>query len=192
MSEDEALARVRLTDEPDDVPRTTGSLVASFAARLGALGHVTGGEAIGSELAGFAALGRDVARTSEGDRMRHMLAAGRVGANAEELWRALRVEDWLSQMPPAPVLDHLRNDLALLLADDLPEVLASAPESASVAAATRPEPQPVHAVDVLLGLWAYGRELVRAVGTIAGEVDTGVVARPEWEPGPTLDGTLLR
>jgi hypothetical protein len=192
MSESEAGARVRMADVSGDVPRTTRSLVDSFVARLSALGQVTGGEAIGSELAGFAALGREVSHTAEGERMRAALAAGRAGGNAEELWRALRIDEWLSRMPPTPVLDHVRNDVALLLADDLGEVLASPFDATGVSSAALPEPQPVHPVDVLLGLWAYGRELQRAVDTIAGDVTPAVVTPPDDDSAPTLDGALLR
>jgi hypothetical protein len=192
MSGDQVPAHVRLTDDPEDVPRTTRSLAASFTARLATLGQVTGGQAFGSMLAGIAALGRDLARTAEGDRMRQAFAAGRVAANIDELWRALRVDDWLSRMPPTPVLDDLRNDVAMLLADHLGEVLASPSASAEVPAAPLAEPQPVDPLDVLLGLWAYGRELVRAVEAITGDLGTGAVTPPERKDGPTLDGTLLR
>ncbi len=188
----EGTAHLRLIDDPDGYPRTSRSLVASFAARLGTLGYVTGGEAMGSELAGIAALGRATAQTAEGSRLRRALEASRAGGNGEELWAALRVGDWLSRMPPAPVLDHLHNDLAMLLAEDLPEVLASPPEpAAGVPASTLAEPEPVHILDVLVGLWAWGRELVRSVEAAAGPLP-GNFDIPEHAPGPSLDGGLLR
>lgn len=188
-------ARLRLEDEPDGYPRTTRSLVASFAARLGALGYVTGGEAIGSQLAGIAALGREVARTADGARLRRALAAGRAGGNGELLWSALRVNDWLSRMPPAPVRDHVRNDLAMLLADDLADVLdAPAPQGSGVPAATLAEPQPVDVLDVLVGMWAYGQELVRAVTSLAADrlAPPGYVEARDADEGRGLDGSLLR
>jgi hypothetical protein len=184
---------VRLTDDRDGHVRTTRSLVASLAARLGTLGYVTGGEAVGSHLAGIAALGREVGRTAEGQRLRQALLSGRAAGNGEALWSALKIGDWLSQMPPSPLLDELRNDLALLLADDLDPVLQSPPGSAAVPTATLSEPQPVSFLDTLLGLWAWGTELAAAVEALAAPSMAPAFRVDPAADGPSVDdGPMLR
>lgn len=186
-------AELTASDDPEGHARTTRSLVASFAARLGALGYVSGGEAIGSQLAGIGALGKRVSETEQGSRLRTALARGLAGNNGQALWQALKVDTWLSGMPPSPVLDELRNDLAVLLAEDLDEVLETPPGSTAVPTATLPPAEPVAFLDVMVGLWAWGRELSSAVEVAAGQprLSLGAVADLR-DDGPPVDGPLLR
>ena len=50
-------ARVRLVDVPDGPGRTTATLLASLAARLGVLHLISGSDAVGSLAAGIARSG---------------------------------------------------------------------------------------------------------------------------------------
>jgi hypothetical protein len=173
--------RVRLIDRPDEAGRTTATLVASLAARLGTLHVVSGSDAVGSLAAGFCALGREVGRTAEGARMRRALASGTAGANGDAVWTSLLIGRWVSSLPPTPVLDQLRNDVALLLAGDLEETLELLPIPGEPAGLSAQPPAEWDFVELVLGLWAFSRELVSAVDAIAeptlppsGEVREGV------------------
>jgi hypothetical protein len=188
-----APADVRLVDVPEEPGRTTATLVASLAARLGVLGLVSGADAVGSLAAGFSALGREVSETAEGARLKEALQRGRVGANGDALWTTLLIGRWLSQMSPSPVIDQLRNDVALLLADDLVETLELLPIPSEPAGASAPELGEWVFVDLVLGLWAFSREVVATVEAIAeptiapvGAVVSGLA--PEEPP----EGELLR
>jgi hypothetical protein len=150
-----AAGRVRLVDAAEQNGRTTATLMASLTARLGSLYLVSGADAIGSIAAGLAALGRQVAGTAEGARLRAAIEAGRAGANGERLWSELRIEDWLSTMPPSPVLDQLRNDLALLLAPDLEQTLELLPILGEVAGSSAGQAERARFADYLIGLWAF-------------------------------------
>jgi len=185
--------RVRLIDESDRGGRTAATLLGSLGGRLAALHVITGADAVGALLAGFAALGRDVARTAEGARLREALAAGRPGANAERLWEVLLLDRWTSALPPSPVLDLLRNDLALLLADDVDETLdlPPVPPEPSGAAAGR-EPQPTTAIDVVIGLWAFARELAAGVEALAGPTLPAAERVLVGPSSPATTGPLLR
>jgi hypothetical protein len=187
----DAMARVRLADAPDET-RSTATLVASLGARISMLTMISGASAIGSLMAGFAALGREVGRTVEGARLRDALASGRAGQNVAALWKALRIDSWATGAAPSPVLDHLRNDLALLLAGDLDETLALLPIPGAPSTATADDDTSADGVDCLLGMWFYSREMTRAIealaaGTLepAGRVVRGDRPRPE-PPGPLL------
>ncbi|HSO50044.1 MAG TPA: hypothetical protein VLS86_05820, partial [Acidimicrobiia bacterium] len=68
-------------------------------ARLGALFVISGADAVGSLAAGVVRVGREVATSADGERMRQAIGAGIAGNNGDALWRALRIDDWLSQMP---------------------------------------------------------------------------------------------
>jgi len=160
-------AQARLVDAPGQAGRTTATLLASLAARLGSLYLVSGADAVGSLAAGFAALGRAVSETAEGARLRRALERSRVGANGDALWTALRIRDWISSLPPAPVLGQLRNDLALVLADDLLDMLELMPIPGEPAGASADEPAAAEFVELVLGLWAFSRELVAAVEELA-------------------------
>lgn len=182
-------ARIRLVDEPDRSGRTTATLLASLGARLAVLHGVSGADAIGAMVAGFAAIGRETARTAEGARLRAALIGGDAGANAERLWSALLIDRWTSAFPPSPVLDHLRNDFALLLADDIEEILDLPPVPPEPAGTGHVPAEPTTAADVMLGLWAFAREIVAGVESLAGDA-ADVVAGPA--PAPPTSGPLLR
>jgi hypothetical protein len=160
-------ARVRLVDAPGESGRTTATLLASLAARLGALYLVSGADAVGSLAAGFAELGRRVGETAEGSRLRQAIESGLAGTNGDAIWSALGIETWVSSLPPSPVLDQLRNDLALVLAEDLAETLELMPIPGEPAGDRAAPPAPAAFADLLLGLWAFSRELVDAVEVLA-------------------------
>ena len=184
--------RMRLADPPQETGRTTATLVASLAARLATLYAVSGAAAVGSIVAGFAALGREASRTAEGARLRRALEHGRVAANGEALWSTLRIGQWASLTPAAPVLEQLRNDLALLLAPNLHETLALLPIPGEPAgAAAQGEEPPSEFLDCLVGMWSYSREMLAAIEALAAPTreDDVVVAqtpRPEPPAGPIL------
>jgi hypothetical protein len=187
-----ASAHARLVDGPGESGRTTATLLASLAARLGALFVVSGADAVGSLAAGFAALGREVSGTAEGARMRRALERGRAGANGDALWTALKIGTWLSSLPPTPVLAQLGNDVALLLADDLTDTLELMPIPGEPAGERAAPPADSSFVDLTLGLWAWARELAAAVEMLAAptldpasEFVVGTVA-PEAPEGELL------
>jgi hypothetical protein len=185
--------RVRLVDAPEEAGRTTATLLASLAARLGTLFLVSGADAVGSLVAGYCALGREVGMTAEGARLRRAIDSGRAGANGESIWRTLNLDRWISAVPPSPVLDQFRNDLALLLAEDLVETLELMPIPGEAAGDRAPAMADWDFSDLVLGLWAFSSELVAAVEALAeptlprpGDVQVGVT---EDEPPA---GELLR
>jgi hypothetical protein len=188
-----APARVRLADL-DGEARTTTSLVASLATRLSLLHAVSGGTAVGSLMAGMAALGREASLTADGARLRAAIERGRPGVNGQALWAALRIPQWLALNPPAPVLDHVRNDMALLLAADLETTLADVPSPGRIAGARAVEPlDDVTFLDCVIGLWAFSNELSRAVEALAAatEVPPGTVDVPAHDDAAPR-ATLLR
>jgi hypothetical protein len=192
-AEDGGDARVLLVDRPDD-PRTTASLLASLAARLGALQVTTGAVAVGSLVAGFCVLGRQVSRTVEGARVRRALETARAGSNGALVWSALRLDGWLSSVPPSPVLDQLRNDVALLLAGDLEETVGLFPITARAAGENAVDDgRPATFLDCAVGLWAYARELATVVDAIVAPTlpPPSAVVVPD-EPPPEAPGAFLR
>ena len=198
-----AAAHARLVDPPDGPARTTATLVASLRDRLRALGTITGAEAVGSVIAGYAAIGRRAAQTAEGQRLAAALRAGRAGTNGESIWSAVGV-DRMASVPPSPVLDHLRNDIALLLADDLDAVLDGAGAASEVARSPRDSPGgsepssspddtgPVDSVDYLVGMWAASRELVALVEALAEPTRRAANTVTPAEGYAPPDGPLLR
>lgn len=186
--------RARLENPPEGTPRTTAALVASLRDRLATLRAVSGADAVGSLIAGYAAVGRDAARTAGGARLAQALRAGRPATNGEAVWTSLGVDE-LAAVRPTPVLDHLRNDLALLLADDLDAALAAAGSlqlQPSAATADDAEPAPADSVDYLVGLWSFSRELVAAVEALAAATARAApVVESDTRPEPP-DGPLLR
>ncbi|MEP6691322.1 MAG: hypothetical protein ABJD07_09205, partial [Gemmatimonadaceae bacterium] len=143
---------------------------------------------VGSLVSGFAALGREVSKTAEGARMRRALQRGRAQINGDAIWGALKIDSWVAALPPAPVLDHLRNDLALLLAGDLFETIELLPIPGSITGdpgdATNDVPT---FIDCSLGLWAFSRELARSVEALAAITmpgDDAVVAASDADPSP--------
>jgi hypothetical protein len=191
----DAAPAVRLVDVPGQTGRTTVSLLASLAARLGALHAVTGADATGSLTAGYAALGREVAVTADGARLKEAIERTRTGANGDALWERLRLQEWASSLPPAPILDDLRNDLALLAADDLDTVLALPPAPAEALGDEGPLPAPSTFAEYLVGMWAFAHEVVRGIEAL---VATSASPSSAVRPGPppdehgSLDGPLLR
>jgi hypothetical protein len=164
---DPAAVRLRLVDEPDSTGRTTATLLTSLAARLAALHSISGADAIGALTAGYAALGRKVAKTADGHQMFEAIRRGRAGSNGDRLWSALLIGRWASSLPPSPVLDQLRNDLALLLADDLDAALELQPMPPEITGAGGPDPEPATPAHYLLGMWAFAREVVTGIETLA-------------------------
>ena len=55
-------------DPVNDDARNTANLLGSLAARLGTLFAISGADAIGAQIAGFAAVGRQVSRMAYGAR----------------------------------------------------------------------------------------------------------------------------
>jgi hypothetical protein len=172
--------------------RTTATLLGSLAGRLGALFAVSGADAIGAQIAGFAAVGRQVSATAEGARMRAQLERSRGGINGEAIWQRLQIDEWLSAAPPSPVLEDLANDLALLLSTDLHDALHALDRGTlPIPRAEVPEPERVHVLDSLIGLWAVGRQLAAAVEALV----AGAEAAPRLTSPPDVgldEGGLLR
>lgn len=161
-------AKIRLIDPPDEAGRTTSSLFSSLAARLIALHYTSGVSVVGSTLTGLAEVGVEVSKSAQGARMRRAIAASAACANGEIIWKVLRIGGWTNGMPASPVLDHVRNDLALLLSTDLNEVIANppSPQETQLKRAAIP-PRELTFLDTLLGLWAYSREIVLSVEALA-------------------------
>jgi hypothetical protein len=96
------------------------------------------------------------------------LEVSRAGNNGDALWAALQMKAWLAGMPASPVLDQLRNDVALLLASDLADVLAVLPiPSTTSPGRIEDEKEQYTFLDCVLGLWAFSSELVRSVEALA-------------------------
>lgn len=186
--------RVRLVDAPQEAGRSTATLLASLTARLATLHMISGADAVGSLTAGMSRLGREVAATAAGAQLRQALESGRAGTNGPALWSALRIDEWASSLPPSPVLDQLRNDLALLLADDLQPTLELLPIPAEPSEGPDAvEPAPSTFVDFTLGLWAFSLEVVRAVESMAAPTMGSVPpVVPGAQPPPEREGELLR
>ncbi len=184
----------RLVDDADGPGRTTATLVASLTARLATLYLISGADAIGSLTAGFVALGREVAKTADGARLRNAIEAGRAGANGRSLWKTLNLDEWASSHAPSPVLDQLRNDVALLLAGDLAETLELLPIPGELAGASGTQgDEAAMFADFVVGFWAFSREVVWAVETIAAPTlpPAGSVTFAA-EPAAAAEGHLLR
>lgn len=165
---------LRLIDSADEAGRTTATLFASLAARMIALHYTSGVSVVGSTLAGLAEAGREISKTSEGARLRRAIEASGASRNGEMLWNALRVAGWTEGMPVSPVLDHVRNDLALLLAGDLAETIDNVPAPPETAVArSAGGPVEINFIDTLMGLWVYSREIVRSVEMLAASAPEG-------------------
>jgi hypothetical protein len=164
----DASGRIRLADTASGPGRSTATLLASLQSRLVALHLCSGADAIASLTAGFARLGREVSQTAEGARLRKALETSRAAANGRAIWKRMRLVEWTCGIYPTPVLDQLRNDLALLLADDVEEMLNALPIPSEMAGVEGMGETPdVDFLDVVLGLWAFSRELVRTVDAVA-------------------------
>lgn len=160
--------RLVIHEPPGATPRNTRNLLASLIARVQTLTVISGAQALGSIISGLAELGREAATTAEGRRLRSALESTRLAGNGERLWGALSLDATTSVLPPTPVLQDLRNDVALLLAPDLDTVLAELP-TLPLDGAIGPvrEPKDVDVLDVVMGLWAFSREVLQTVDQIA-------------------------
>jgi hypothetical protein len=183
-------SRVRLVDRPDEAGRSTATLLASLSSRLAALTLISGADAVGSLTAGLCVLGREASRTSDGARIHQAVLASRAFANGDAIWKALGI-DRLVTAPPSPVLDQLRNDLALLLADDLDVTLPLLPIPGETAP-VEPVAQPLTVADYLVGLWAFAREVVWTVERVADATLPAAGPVDDTHPQPERDGPLLR
>jgi hypothetical protein len=182
--------RVVLEDAPDGAPRTTETLLASLIVRVRTLGLLTGAQAVGSLVGGVAAVGHEVSRGAEGGRIRRVLEQTRAGVNAETLWSALELGHLASLVPPTPVLEDLRNDIALLLADDLVQAVAELDESSleSGIGLVR-EPQPFDVLDFLVGLWALGGFVADTIALLAAP---SIPVEDATDTSDATDGPVLR
>ncbi|MGH7506286.1 MAG: hypothetical protein ACRELX_11570, partial [Longimicrobiales bacterium] len=154
---------------------------------------VSGAAVVGSIVAGFAAIGRDFGRTAEGAQLRRALERGRIASNGEALWSALRIKQWASLVPAAPLLEQLRNDMALLLAPNLGETLALLPIPGEPAGALADADEPAtEFLDCLLGMYAFSRDMTGAIEALAAPTreDGGVIV-PDVGTQPPR-GSLLR
>lgn len=177
---------------PGRVERSTTTLLESLVARLTTLTVVSGADAVGSLMAGFAALGREASQTAEGARIWEALSAGRTATNIAMLWSRLGIDAAVSRMPPTPVLSDLRNDVALLVAPDLAAGLDQVEARASDASiGPVRSPEPVNPIEVLVGLWAFGGELSGAVEILASPTMPERVAEHTATPDPA-GGPVLR
>lgn len=181
---------VRLIDASDEAGRTTASLFSSLAGRMVALHYTSGVSVIGSTLAGLAEAGREISKTSDGARMRRAIAASVAKNNGELIWKALRISSWSEGIPATPVLDHVRNDLALLLAHDLTDTLENvpAPQESRMNTVSR-ELVDINFLDTVMGLWIYSREVVSSIEAL----QATAAAAERIEPGDALhNGSILR
>jgi len=185
-------AKATLIDLEDSAGRTTATLVASLASRLAALYFVSGADAIASLTSGFAALGRDVSKTSAGAKLRGALSASLVATNGDALWSALRIGENASSAIPTPILDQLRNDVALLVAEDLENVIGMLPIPPEAPTGALPKPQEkVTFMDFILGYWAFSKETAAAIEALA---QLGSSTQVEVHPiaKSVLSGSILR
>jgi hypothetical protein len=107
------------------------------------------------------------------------------------LWSALHIGEWASNALPTPVLDQLRNDVAVLLVDDLEPTLETMPIPCPPSPHGPPEPAKVNFADYLLGMWAFSVELVRSIESLAASTlsASGAFTEPA---GAEQAGPLLR
>lgn len=185
-------ARVKLIDAPEESGRSTATLIASLTARLATLYAVSGAAAVGSMVAGFAAIGREASATVEGARLRRALAKSRVASNGESIWAALRIRQWASLVPAAPLLEQMRNDMALLLAPNLEETLALLPIPGEPAGGAGADDEPASEfLDCIIGMWAYSHEMTQAIEALAAPMRDDTEYESAERPAPP-DGSILR
>jgi hypothetical protein len=187
----EAANRVQLADTERGPERTTATLIASLQARMTALFLVSGADAVASIAAGMARLGRQVSLTAEGMRMRQALESSRAAANGRAVWSKLRLSEWTCGIFPAPVLEQLHNDVAILLAEDVHQVLQALPlPSEMVGPDAMGDTPDVDFVDLAIGLWAFSRELTHCVEDLAAP---HLPPRGSFGPGVAgVAGSILR
>jgi hypothetical protein len=185
--------RVQLIDAPEESGRSTATLIASLAARLATLYAVSGAAAVGSMVAGFAAIGREASRTAEGARLRRALERSRVASNGEAVWNTMRIRQWASLVPAAPLLEQMRNDMALLLAPNLEETLSLLPIPGEPAGTIGNAEEPSSEfLDCMVGMWAYSREMINAIEALAQPtLEQPSYVEATGRPAPP-QGSLLR
>jgi hypothetical protein len=185
-------ARVKLIDAPEESGRSTATLIASLTARLATLYAVSGAAAVGSMVAGFAAIGREASATAEGARLRRALVSSRVASNGESIWAALRIRQWASLVPAAPLLEQMRNDMALLLAPNLEETLGLLPIPGEPAGGTASDDEPASEfLDCIVGMWADSRDMTHAIEALAAPMRDDAEYESVEKPTPP-DGSILR
>jgi hypothetical protein len=163
-------------DHPNEVGRSTTTLLAAVLTRAATLGAISGAQAVASMIAGLAALGRSVAGTIEGQHMRDAIDHGRLRENLDLLFGGLGLGALASASPPTPMLEDFFNDVALVLAPDVADsvdgALVGTVTGASVGLLRSPEP--VDPVDFVVGFWAFSSEVAATL-------------RELIEAGPVLD-----
>ena len=97
-------------------------------------------------------------------------------------------------MPASRVLDQLRNDVALLLVDDLAETFELPPLVAEPTGTEKSEaPERIDPVDLMVGMWVLAKDtvdLVQALSDSSGLPEATVVP---GRPAPVrVDGGVLR
>jgi hypothetical protein len=160
-------------DDSTDVSRRTTTLLVSLLTRAATLSAVTGAQAFLSMIAGLASLGRATSETVDGHRLRERLAQGRVRENLELLFAKFGLGAMVAGSPPTPLLEDFLNDLALLLAPDVGDVVDAALVGAAGGAGVGllVAGQPVDPVDVVVGLWAFSREVAASIEALQGISD---------------------
>ena len=180
---------VRLIDAPDEAGRTTATLFSSLATRLVTLHYTSGIGVVGSTLVGLAQIGREISQTAEGAKLRSAIEKSAACKNGITLWKALRLPEWTNGMPASPVLDHVRNDLALLLCDDLDKAIANVPVPQETSVKSSEEaPVDLNFVDTMMGLWVYSREVVRSIEVLADGINFDEIIKE----GGVGEGGILR
>jgi hypothetical protein len=182
-------------DDPNENGRRTTTLLVGLLARASTLGVISGAQTVASMVAGLAALGRVASTTIEGQRMREALAAGRVGENLDLLFSRLGLGALASVSPPTPMLEDFYNDIALVMAPDVADVIDAALTGALVGSGlgVLRVAEPVDPIDFAIGFWTFSREVERTFDALADSV--GPTAAPavtvvrKDEPGA---GRLLR
>ena len=136
-----------------------------------------------------------MSQTEQGARLRSAIEKGLPGNNGDLLWSTLRMAGgWISSSSPAPAVDQLRNDFALLLANDLEETLEMMPIPSQTESGANKEPVPVAFVDFVVGMWAFSAEVVRSVENLARptlETEAAVIPAAGAAASPP-EGPLLR
>ena len=95
-------------------------------------------------------------------------------------------------MTASPVLDQLRNDVALLLADDLEVALDLVPIPGELRGLREDDREPATFVDFMVGLWAFSRELVSTVDELAAPTLEAPGRFVQAAGVEEVDGELLR
>lgn len=157
-------------DDSADVSRRTSTLLVSLLTRVATLSAVSGAQALLSMIAGLAALGRSTGETVDGHQLRERLAEGRMRENLELLFSKFGLGAAVAGSPPTPMLEDFLNDLSLVLSPDVGDVVDAALVAAAGGAGVGllVSGQPVDPVDVVVGLWAFSREVAASIEAVHG------------------------